>query len=161
MKDPLHRRFYWKIDFSQIWPYEYMQNFTAMFTVPSRNSHLQANDELYRIYFFLIKKSISCFRFLKGSYGYPGVPGDPQGPPGPSKTLQTMKKNMKNKKKDEQKIEKTGGPNGSPMGPQWVPNGSALSWQERALTHWFNGGKRGGYLIFVLLFFYKTKKLNK
>ena len=39
-----------------------------------------------------IKKSISCFRFLKGSYGYPGVPGDPQGPPGPSKTLQTMRK---------------------------------------------------------------------
>ena len=92
-----------------------MQNFTAMFTVPSRNSHLQANDELYRIYFFY-KESISCFRFLKGSYGYPGVPGDPQGPPGPSKTLQTMKK-LKPKKNKQ--IEKTGGPNGSPMGPQW------------------------------------------
>ena len=29
-----------------------MQNFMAIFTVPSRNSHLQANDELYPIYFF-------------------------------------------------------------------------------------------------------------
>ena len=33
-----------------IWIYA---EFYAIFTVPSRNAHLQANDELYRIYFLL------------------------------------------------------------------------------------------------------------
>ena len=96
-----------------------MQNFMAVFTVPSRNSHLQANDELYRIYFFIKKVDVLFFVF-KGFLWVPGVPGDPQGPPGPSKTLQTMKKHEK--KIMNKKLKNWGPkwvPNGSPMGPQW------------------------------------------
>ena len=52
-----------------------MQNFMAIFTVPSRNSHLQAHDELYPIYFFIkndqqknVEKNLTHFfmvRFLR------------------------------------------------------------------------------------------------